>query len=282
MEDRDPLFIACFHASHEGYKDDVQFTLIDNNGELLLRSGEQLISRFIGDIMMLRYPEQKWLVNNETIHDWVIYFTSERIVAAKKVLFQGAFEFFDHIENNGKFMGLHPTDEIKIDTFFHWLGQKEKRLKACTLTFQLANTRINMISCIKLASPELAGVECWYDDAPNASQTLIQFYPKDMEQKAIFQLGVNLQGASTKEKLRCLEKKHILDPGWEPNEYNTYLAATQRLVNAPDFLAMGSGSLESESFEPITFQPHSIVWDTDVFLRSITGKENIRIVNLKY
>jgi hypothetical protein len=278
---RDPLFIACFNGNHEGYKDDPQYTLINSQGELILRTDEQLLFHFFGDIMMLRFPDQRWLINNETIHDWGFYLTTERLVVTKKVLFSGAFEFFDHIETYGKFAGLHPTEEISINQFFHWLEHKDKFLQQFTLAFQLAYTRCSMVSCIKTTSTQVNGVECWYEDAPD-SQTEIQIFPSGLDPKAIYNFGVQLQGASLKEKLRCIQKKHQLDPNWEIENYNTYLTSIQRLANAPDFLAMGSGTTDSDSFDPITFQPHPINWDTDVFTRSLTGNENIRIINLKY
>jgi hypothetical protein len=260
-EDRDPLFIACFNGNHQGYKDDPEFTLIDEKGQLLLRTGEQILAQFGGNIMMLRYPEQRWLINPETTPDWTIIFTTERIAILKRVVFNGAFEFFDHIETFGKFAGLHPTDEIKIDEFFHWLGQKDKRLQKFTLCFQLAYSRISMVSCIKTTGTDVSGIDFWYDDAPNNSQSGFQLYPLGHSPKQIYDLGVQLNGAILKQKLQCLEKKHQLDPSWEMENYNSYLAATQRLVTAPDFLSMGSGTIESESYDPITFQPHSLVWN---------------------
>lgn len=283
MENRDPFFIACFNGDHSAYKDDPQFTLIDTKGELVLRTNEQMLSRFNANLMLLRYPEQKWIINPETIQNWTCYFTTERIVIAKKVLFDGAFEFFDHIETNGKFAGLHPTDEISIGQFFHWLGEKDKILQKYTLAFQIAYTRISMISCIKTESTEVSGIECWYDDTTGGTtQSDIQIFPLNMISKSIYGNGVQLQGAALKEKLKCLEKKHVLDPKWEIENYNTHVASIQRLANAPDFLAMGSGTLESDSFDPITFQPHPINWDSEVFSRSMVGNEKIRIINLKY
>ncbi len=278
---RDPLFIACFNGNHDAYKDDPQFTLINTQGELILRTGEQLLSHFLGDIMMLRFPEQRWLINNETIHDWHFYLTSERLVVTKKVMFSGAFEFFDHIETYGRFAGLHPTDEITIDQFFQWLEHKDKTLIKFTLAFQFAYTRCSMVSCIKTTSTFVNGIEFWYEDAPD-SQTEVQVFPGQMDPKSIYNIGVQFQGAALKHKLQCLQKKHQLDPEWEMENYNTYLASIQRLANAPDFLAMGSGSLDSDSFDPITFQPHPINWDSEVFARFMNGTEDIRIINLKY
>ena len=103
-----------------------------------------------------------------------------------------------------------------------------------------------------------------------------------MSGKEVFDLGVLLQGAVLKQKVKCLKKKHEIDPTWEAEDYHTLLAATQRLVKAPDFLAMGSPSLDDESFNPISFQPHPIQWCDEVFYRSMDGSEPIRIIDLKY
>src|SRR6056297_1955992 len=175
---RDHLFLACAHADHEGYKDDPQFTLIDENGELVLRTGEEVLDTLTGAIAMLRYPEQRWLIQKEKIHDWRIYITSERFVGVHDIFFQKAFEFFDWIEEYGRFAGLHPTKEIGISEFFHWVGQKDKRLKKFSLVFQLAYTRINSISCIKTMTTDPSGIEFWYDDSPDASQTMIHIIPE--------------------------------------------------------------------------------------------------------
>jgi hypothetical protein len=282
MENRDPLFLACFNGDHSGYKDDSQFTLTDPQGNLLLRTNEQLLTKFEGDFMMLRFPEQRWLINNETIQNWTIYITSERIVGIKKILFAGAFEFFDHLETYGKFAGLHPTEEITIKQFFAWLGKGDKNLAKFSAAFQIAYTRLSSVSCLKLMGTDVSAVDLWYDDAPGGSQTEIQIHPHGMNPRQIYDLGVQIQGLSLKEKELCLIKKHELEPMWEQKEFNTYLAAIQRLVKAPDFLAMGSGTLDSESWDPISFQPHVVVWAEDVFARSFKGPEPVRIVNLSY
>jgi hypothetical protein len=282
VTDRDPLFLACFNAAHEGYKDEPDYALTNPQGTLLLRTNESIVAQFNGNFMFLRYPEQMWLINPEKVQSWNIYFTTERIIGIKSVFFPGSFEFFDHIETHGKFAGLHPTEEMTINQFFKLLGQNDKKLNQFSLIFQLAYTRISMISCVKLMSPDVAGIEFWYEDGPNASQTQIHIYPAGMASRQIYDLGVKLQGASLKEKEFCLQKKHQLDPAWEPENYNTFLAGIQRLVRAPDFLAMGSGTLDNDSYDPITFQPHPILWAQDVFSRSMKGSEPIRIVNLKY
>jgi hypothetical protein len=281
VENRDPLFLACYNGNHDAYKDDPHFTLTDEKGNLVLRTGEQIILKFEGDFMMLRFPEQKWLINNETIQNWTIYLTTERLVGAKNILFKGAFEFFDHIETNGRFAGLHPTEEISIKQFFHWLGKEDRMLMKYTAVFQVAFTRISSVSCIKLIGTDPGAIDLWYDDAPNASQTEIQIHPHGMNPKQIYQLGVKIQEVSLREKEKCLLKKHQQNPRWEANNFNTYLAAIQRLVRAPDFLAMGSGNMDADSFDPISFQPHVVVWPEDIFERtpSITDP---RIVNLSY
>jgi hypothetical protein len=279
---RDPFFIACNHATHEGYTDEPDYTLLDPTGNLILRSNETIIQEFSGDFMMLRYPEQRWLINNEKIQNWSIILTSERLVGIKPVLFPGAFEFFDHIETYGKFAGLHPTEELTIDQFFGWLGKKKKNLNSFSLTFQLAFTRISMISCIKMMTPEISGIEFWYEDGPNKSQTQIQIFAPTLSGKQIYDIGVQLQGSSLNEKMMCLKKKHEIDPTWEVENYNTYLASIKRLVTAPDFLAMGSGTLDSDSYDPVSFQPHPIIWSKEIFARSMDGTEPIRVINLKY
>jgi hypothetical protein len=281
MENRDPFFLACFNGNHNAYKDDPQFTLSDSQGNLVLRTGEQILMKFEGDFMMLRFPEQKWLINNEKIQNWTIYITTERIVGAKNILFKGAFEFFDHIETNGKFAGLHPTDEISIKQFFQWLGKEDRTLNKFTAIFQIAYTRISSVSCIKLIGTEPSAIDLWYDDASNASQTEIQIHPHGMTPKQIYEVGIKIQEASLKEKEKCLLKKHQQNPAWEANNYNTYLAAIQRLIKAPDFVAMGSGTMEADSFDPISFQPHVIVWADEIFYRTPTIP-NPRIVNLSY
>ena len=123
---RDPLFIACFNGNHDAYKDDPQFTLINTQGELILRTGEQLLSHFLGDIMMLRFPEQRWLINNETIHDWHFYLTSERLVVTKKVMFSGAFEFLITLKPMGDLLDYIPRMRLLLTNFFNGLNIKIK------------------------------------------------------------------------------------------------------------------------------------------------------------
>ncbi len=281
---RDPFFFACAHATHEGYSDDPEFALVNPEGELLLRTGEKIIKKMRGHFVMLRYPEERWLVQQEKFQSWDIYITSERVVGIHPVLFPGAFEVYDWLEEYGKFAGLHPTDQIEINQFFRWINKKDKILKNFSLIFQLANTRISSVSCIKMMGTDPSAVEFWYDDAPNASQTRMYIYPEPgkMTGEDLFNLGVAINGSALIEKERCLKKKHQIDPTWEAEEYNTHLAALQRLVRAPDFLAMGSPGLDDESFNPISFQPHPVQWCQEVFERTMDGTETIRIINLKY
>lgn len=283
-KDRDPMFFICKKDAHAGYSDHPDFVLVNPAGDPILRTGEILIGPFRADVMMLRYPEQVWLINNMEVHDWNVYFTSTRLIFTKDVVFPGAFEFYDQVDRYGKLGILHPTEEISLDKFFSILdGRNRKMLDDFKVTMQIALTRIPSISLSKINSTNVDCIDFFYEDSKNREEsTQIQIYPKDLDPKDIIKIGIKLQEVSLREKLECLKKKHEVHPEWEREEYNTFISGLQRLVMKPDFLAMGSAELNEESFNPIVFQPHPLVWNTDTFSNTYDGESNPRKIDLSY
>ncbi|MCP4760617.1 MAG: hypothetical protein GY870_02475 [archaeon] len=69
--------------------------------------------------------------------------------------------------------------------------------------------------------------------------------------------------------MKCVNKKHELDTTWSVSQFNTLELALKRLIQRPKMLAQGSGSLDSDSWDPIIFQTHPIQWLSDIFSRSL-------------
>ncbi len=283
-KDRDPIFFICKKDAHAAYFDQPDFALVNPAGEPILRTGEFLLGPFMADVMMLRLPEQVWLVNNMEVHDWKVYLTSARLILVKDVVFPGALEFYDQVDRYGKLAVLHPTEEISLNQFFSMLeGKQRKRLDDFKLVVQIAITRISSISLSKINSTAVECVDFFYQDSKIKEETTqIQIFPKEIQSKDIIKIGVKLQEAALREKIECLKKKHEVHPEWEREDFNTFLTALNRLVVKPDFLAMGSAEMDEDSFNPIVLQPHPLVWDTDTFSSVYDGESVPRKIDLSY
>lgn len=284
VKDRDPMFFICKKDAHTGYTDQPDFALVNPTGEPILRTGEYLLGPFNADIMMLRLPEQVWLVNNMEVQDWKVYLTTARLILIKDVVFPGAFEFYDQVDRYGKLAVLHPTEEITLNQFFSMLeGKNRKKLDDFKLIVQIALTRISSISLSKINSTDVECVDFFYQDSKNKEEsTQIQIFPKGIQKNDIIKIGIKMQEASLREKIECLKKKHEVHPEWEREDFNTFLTALNRLVVKPDFLAMGSAEMDEDSFNPIILQPHPLVWDTDTFSGVYDGESVPRKIDLSY
>ncbi len=281
--ERDPLFFVCAQDAHQGYNQHTDYALVDFEGKPILRQDEQMIGEFTGDLMMLRYPEQIWLVDHTKYQNWEIYITSNRVILVKDLEFPGNFEFFDHIDNYGRLVILHPTEEIDVDDFFDMLGKGKRKIRDFRLVFQIAVSRISSIMLSKSPLNQVECVDFWYQDSEDwNNQTQIQLFPRQLEPGQILQVGIKLQQIALREKLLLLDQKHKTDPGWEAENFQTYVAALKRLVVKPDFLAMGSAKITEDTANPIILQPHSLVWNQDAFASTYDGEGDPKVLDLSY
>jgi len=270
--ERDPKFLIVQHFNWQTNINDPDMILFNPNGELILRQNEIVVIKVSGTVEALRFPEYFQLVSAEK-QNWVMYFTSERIIIKQNLeQTKGLFEFMDHIDNNGVLIVVDSTGRISLDEMFKMV-EKRKPLKDFSIAFQIAYTRISSISINKgegrggKSIPN--AIELWYKDSKDKSDTQFINYPADLNIEKPYDLGLVLQKISLEEKLKCTERKHQIDPTWNIGDYNSWKSTLIRLIQKPDMQAQGSGDLDSESWDPIVFQAHPIQWLDDVFAQTI-------------
>jgi hypothetical protein len=277
------VLTAVFHGNYDPTRTaDPRHAWLDPTGALLLRQGERVLTSALANIMVLQFPDQIWVVNPETVQQWELYVTTERVVFTKPAKFKGCFEFLDLVDQYAQVQGIHPDGhEVTTSEIFHWVGQKSKVVDQVTLALQVALTSISSVSMGKIYGTAVDCIDFWFYDQ-EWETTQVQVFPQGLKPPQIFQAGVALQEASLREKVACIQKKHELVPTWDPANVTTHLTGLQRLVVKPDFLAMGSGDLASDSFDPIILQPHPLAFGPAVYPRSMTGAENVKHIDLAY
>ncbi|MCP4760891.1 MAG: hypothetical protein GY870_03855 [archaeon] len=272
---KDPKFLIVKKYQYTEGINEPDLIFFDISGNLILRHNEVFLSKFMGTVELLRYPEYFQIISAEK-YSWEIIITSDRIVCKQNLneVF-GAFELMDHIDNNGVLVVVDPNRKLNLKDMFKFVNKREKNVKDYILTFQIANTRISNISITKVEGPnELpkpGAIELWYKDSSilTDSSTQIIIYPKDLYVEDPYLLGLQIHKYSLEEKLKCVNKKHELDTTWSVSQFNTLELALKRLIQRPKMLAQGSGSLDSDSWDPIIFQTHPIQWLSDIFSRSL-------------
>lgn len=281
---RDPMYLIIKNGDYgESYNNPDLFILDGKTGSLIPRDGETVLNKFTGSVELLQYPDYFQMVSSEK-YKWTILITSERIVCFNRLdSMPGVYEFMDHVDLRNNLIALSPEGELKVDSIFRLVGNRDPSIRDYYIGFQIAYTRISGVSVVKVDGPKdtarPGGIEMWYKDSDefNDSDSQIIIYPSDLNVEKPYEIGLLINKNALEEKLRCTEKKKEIDPNFSKGDYNTWKSVLIRLLKKPDMLAQGSGSLDSSSWDPLIFQSHPIQWQTDAFARSLKPNDKVHL-----
>lgn len=278
--DRDPKFLIVSNTRYTRNIDSPNLILFNQDGELILRDKEVLLNKLDASVEILRFPEYFQLLSSEK-YSWSVYITTERLICAKNLAkISGAFELMDHIDNNGVLAVIDPTNAINLDQMFKIVNRKKSEARNFTMAFQLAYTRISSISVAKIEDPKTfepisGGIELWYKDSINASDSQIIVYPENLSFEKPYDHALMIHKNALDEKLRCANRRKEVDPNFTKGDFATWKSTLTRLIQKPDMLAQGSGTLGVESWDPLIFQTHPVQWLSDVFARSLDASDRV-------
>ncbi|MBD3352441.1 MAG: hypothetical protein GF364_13215 [Candidatus Lokiarchaeota archaeon] len=279
---RDPKFLLIQNNRYTAGIDGPNLILFNLQGDLILRSKEAMLNKFEGKVEILRFPEYFQLLSAEK-YAWEIYVTTERLICKNNLYkMRGAFELMDHVDNHSTLAVVEPTGTVSVNDIFHMVDKKDKELKNYTIAFQIAYTRLSSISVTKkeqkrTGEPIPAGIDMWYKDSAEAKDSQITIYPINLSFEDPYRHALHIHTESLKEKLRCTNRKKDIDSSFNKGDYNSWKSTLERLLKKPDMLAQGSGSLDSDSWDPLIFQTHPIQWLDDVFAHSIEPKDKVHV-----
>lgn len=278
--ERDPKFLIVSNTSYSRNVNSPNLVLFNTGGELILREKEVLLNKLDASVEILRFPEYFQLLSSEK-YSWSVYITTERLICAKNLAkVSGAFELMDHVDNNGVLAVVDPTNSVSLGKMFKLVNRRKSKTRDYTMAFQIAYTRISSISVAKIEDPKSGepisgGIELWYKDSLNASDSQIIIYPENLSFENPYEHALMIHKNALEEKLRCAEKRKEVDASFTKGDYSTWKSTLTRLIQKPDMLAQGSGSLGVQSWDPLIFQTHPVQWLEDVFARSLEASDPV-------
>jgi len=277
-KNRYPIFLIVQKNKFISGMDEPNIILFNTDGDLILKSTEILYDKLECSIEILRFPEYFELLSYEK-YNWNLYITSERLICARDIeKIKDAYELLDHLDNFGLVAVIEPSGSISLENVFSMVRKRQKEIKNYILTFQIAYTRISSVSIFKLedkdAKPKMGGIELWYKDSENATDSQIMIYPKNSFEDP-YKHALKIHTEALKLKLKCIERKKEIDHNFNEGDFIKAKSIFERLIKKPDMLSQGSADLKTESWDPIIFQPHPIQWLCDAFPKTLKPNDKM-------